>query len=132
MVVLQSIASGLLGPDAYVGGSGTAALGLGLHVLIATGVVLVYYAASGRWPALVHRPWLFGPLYGVAVYLVMSQVVVPLSRAELGPRSVAGIVNGVLIHIVGVGLPAALAARAARSLRPPLDNSRDNKYPRSP
>jgi hypothetical protein len=112
--VLQAIASGLLGRDAYRGGMPTAALGLALHFLIAAGVVLTYFAASGRWPALARRPWVYGPAYGVLVYLVMALVVVPLSRAQLGPRTVAGIVNGVLIHVLGVGLPAALAVRAAR------------------
>jgi hypothetical protein len=56
-----------------------------------------------------------GILYGLAVYVVMNYVVIPLSA--IGPRT-AGIplavhINGVLIHAFGVGLPSALAARAA-------------------
>ena len=35
MFVLQSIASGLLGPESYKGGLKSAALGLALHFLIA-------------------------------------------------------------------------------------------------
>jgi hypothetical protein len=48
----------------------------------------------------------------------MNLVVVPLSRigGSFGPP-LPVLVNGLLIHIVGVGLPAALAARAAAAPR---------------
>jgi hypothetical protein len=115
--ILQSIAAGLLGRDAYQGGIGSAFLGLFLHLFIAFVIVMIYYAASGRVQMLIRRPLLWGPLYGVAAYIVMSFVVVPLSAAGSGgvrvpPWPVA--LNGVLIHALGVGLPSALAARAAR------------------
>jgi hypothetical protein len=116
--ILQSISAGVLGADALQGGPGTAALGLLLHYVIATVIVLVYYVASGRLHALVRRPVLYGLLYGVAAYAVMTFVVVPLSAAGSGLRMPAWPValNGVLIHAFGVGLPSALAARAARGL----------------
>jgi hypothetical protein len=114
--ILQSISAGVLGRDAFQGGLGAAALGLLLHFFIATVIVVVYYIASGRLHALVRRPVLYGLLYGVAAYTVMNFVVVPLSAAGSGirmpPWPVA--LNGVLIHAFGVGLPSALAARAAR------------------
>jgi hypothetical protein len=54
--LLQGIASGLLGPQAFQGGWGTAVLGLALHFFIAFSAAAVYYAASrklscgsGRW-----------------------------------------------------------------------------------
>ncbi len=115
IAVLQSIASGLLGRAAYRGGMATAALGTLLHFGIAFAVVTTYYLASRRIPALAQRPWLYGPLYGLAVYCVMTFVVVPLSAASIGPPSLPVAVNGVLIHLLGVGLPSALAARAAGS-----------------
>jgi hypothetical protein len=114
--ILQSISAGVLGRDAFQGGLGAAALGLLLHFFIATVIVVVYYVASGRLHALVRRPVVYGLLYGVAAYTVMNFVVVPLSAAGSGirmpPWPVA--LNGVLIHAFGVGLPSALAARAAR------------------
>ncbi len=113
LVVLQSIASGLLGRAAYRGGIATAVLGTALHFGIALAVVTTYYLASGRIPSLVRRPWVYGPLYGLVVYCVMTFVVVPLSAAVVGRPSPAVIVNGVLIHMLGVGIPSALAARAA-------------------
>jgi hypothetical protein len=43
--LLQFIASGLLGPQAFQGGAGTAVLGLTLHFFIAFTLVAVFYAA---------------------------------------------------------------------------------------
>ena len=115
--ILQSIASGVLGRAAYQGGMRTAALGLVLHFVIAFGVVATYLAATRLIPALNRRPWLYGLLYGLVVYAVMNLVVVPLSAAALGsgPTPFVVRVNGVLIHMFGVGLPAALVAARANS-----------------
>jgi uncharacterized membrane protein len=106
----------VLGRAAYQGGTPTALLGLLLHFFIAFGVVTTYYAASRFIPALARRPWIFGPLYGLAVYVVMNSIVVPLSAAAVGSGTPppAVLANGLLIHMLGVGLPSALFARAAR------------------
>ena len=90
-------------------------MGLLLHFVIAFGVVATYLLATRLIPALNRRPWLYGLLYGVVVYAVMNLVVVPLSAAALGsgPTPLVVRVNGVLIHMFGVGLPAALVAARA-------------------
>jgi hypothetical protein len=121
--ILHSIASGLLGKEAREGGAATAALGVVLHFTIAAGIVGVYFLAARRLPLLARRPWTCGPLYGVAAYFVMQLVVLPLSAAAVGgiPRAWPVLVNGLLIHALGVGLPSALWARAA--LRPPARRS---------
>lgn len=115
--ILHSIAAGVLGREAAVaGGLPTAFLGLFLHFVIAFGVVATYMLVSRRIPILADKPWVFGPMYGIVVYYVMQFVVLPLSRAGGGgPRTkpLDVIVNGLLIHALGVGLPAALAAHAA-------------------
>ncbi|HEX6899706.1 MAG TPA: hypothetical protein VF789_08335 [Thermoanaerobaculia bacterium] len=113
--ILQSIAAGVLGRESFQGGIPTAALGLLLHYFIAFMVVLTYWLASRRMPGLAHRPLLYGLLYGLAVYVVMNFVVVPLSAAGSGIRIPATpvLINGLLIHALGVGLPSALFARAA-------------------
>ena len=112
--ILQSIAAGLLGRASFSGGWQTAALGFVLHFVIAFAVVLVYLVASRRVPILRRNYIACGLAYGILVYLVMNFVVVPMSAAGGGARPAAVIVNGVLIHMFGVGLPAALAARSAR------------------
>ena len=115
--ICQAIAAGVLGRAAFQGGAATAALGVALHFFIATTIVLVYHAASRRMPALARRPFAWGPLYGVGVYLVMNWVVIPLSNAPGGTPRLSTLLNGVGIHILGVGIPAALAARAAARAR---------------
>ena len=116
--ILQSIAAGLLGRAAFAGGWRTAALGLALHFFIAFMIVLVFLVASRRLRLLTRHPVITGLIYGIAVYLVMTFVVVPASAA--GGRGLPAwpvAVNGVLIHMFGVGLPASLAARAAARAR---------------
>ena len=114
--IFQSISAGVLGHAAAVqGGWRTALLGVLLHFFIALAVVSTFYAVSRRMRILTQHPILFGMLYGVAVYIVMNYAVIPLSA--IGPRPapipLAVQANGVLIHALGVGLPSALAARAA-------------------
>src|SRR5215213_2268096 len=46
--VLRFVASGLLGPAALTGDAKTAAIGLALHFLIATGATIVFYLASRK------------------------------------------------------------------------------------
>jgi hypothetical protein len=124
--VLQSVASGVLGSDAYRGGASTAMLGLGLHYFNALLITAIFFAAAAVVPALVRRPLVIGVAYGLVVYLVMNYVVVPLSR--IGPRPTPPIpiwVTGVLVHMFLIAVPIVLAAgrafrRSAASLRVPV------------
>jgi hypothetical protein len=116
--IFRYIAGGLLGLQAArAGGWDIVVLGVLLHFLIAMGAAASYCAASLWLPDLVRRPFLWGPIFGVAVYGFMDFVVVPLS---LLPRqahwsSTSVFANEILIHALGVGLP--IAWFAARSLR---------------
>lgn len=112
--ILHSIASGLLGRAAFQGGTATALLGLAIHFAIACAVVVAYHLASRRFPALRGRPLLWGPLYGVLVWVVMNRLVLPLTPAMTGTQSLAVVINGLLIHALGVGLPSALSSWAVR------------------
>jgi hypothetical protein len=107
--ILQSIASGLLGKAAYKGGAPTAVLGLALHFGIMAVMVAVYALASLRLPILTKRPVIMGLGYGLATYLVMNYVVLPLSR--VGPRGafvLPNFINGLMAHLVLVGLTVAV------------------------
>lgn len=118
--VFHSIAAGLIGrAAATAGGLTTAALGLLLHFGIATTVVAIYFVVSRWLPFLVRHPVVGGILYGPVVFLVMNLVVLPLSAAH-GTGTLptgAGLVNGLLIHVVGIGLPAALFTARGRTGR---------------
>jgi hypothetical protein len=109
--MLQGIAFGLIGPPALQGGPATAALGLLLHFVIATGAAAVYYAASRRLPILVRQAVACGIAYGVVVYLVMNLVVLPLSAIGWRPFIFSGVAIMIPIHMFCVGLPIALVVR---------------------
>jgi uncharacterized membrane protein YagU involved in acid resistance len=109
--VLQYIASGVLGRDAFQGGAATAAVGLLLHFVIAFGAAAVYVAASRRLPVLVRQAVAGGLAYGVIVYLVMSQFIVPLSRVVRPAGAAVWNPTMIVVHMLCVGLPIAIAAR---------------------
>ena len=120
MGILHSIAAGAIGRDsARAGGVPTAALGLLLHFLIAFIIASIYVVASRFLPVLRRRWLMCGIAYGVAAYFMMTFVVVPLSNA--GPGRIAFalpvtpmLINGLAIHMLGVGLPAAYFASRVR------------------
>lgn len=112
--VFQFIASGALGPKSFDGGWSTAALGVGFHFLIATGAAAAYYALSFKIPALVKRPALCGPLFGLAVLFFMHYGVVAISAIPMRPFGTANFINQVFAHIFCVGLPIAYMTRRAR------------------
>jgi hypothetical protein len=117
--IFQSIAGGLLGRAAYEGGAATALVGIGLHFFIATTAAAVYVLAGTRIALLVRRPVLAGMIYGLGVFVFMQYLVVPLSAAGGRPLAWPYVINGILIHAFGVGLPIALAAaRWHRRTRP--------------
>lgn len=118
--IFQAIAAGLLGRQAFQGGMGTAALGLVLHLIIATSIVAVACLLARRFPPLIRHPLIAGAVYGIGVWLVMNFVVIPLSAAMPAARSAPVVINGLLVHVVGVGVPALLFARAAGAPGPDL------------
>jgi hypothetical protein len=111
--ILQSVAAGLLGKDAASqGGAETAALGALLHLGIAIGMAAVYWCATRTWPSL-RRRWIAAGLgFGLVAYLVMTFVVVPLSKA--GPSAFwwPWVAASVFAHLCLVGLPLAWLARS--------------------
>lgn len=108
--VLQSIASGLLGKDAFAGGNATAWYGLLLHFLIMSGIALVFVFASRRLEILLRHPLLAGAAYGLVVFAIMTYVVVPLSASPIKPPPPLQVLEGLLIHMICVGLPISLTA----------------------
>jgi hypothetical protein len=104
----QGIASGALGTSAFSGGKKTAAAGLLFHFAIAFVVAAIYYGLSRRWLVLAEMPFVWGTIYGVAVHLVMSRIVLPLSAAPKRAFSAKAFLIQLAIHICFVGLPIAL------------------------
>lgn len=110
--ILQSVASGLLGADAFKGGAAIDALGAALHFLIAFTAAALYYAASRKFDFLVRHAVPCGVIYGLLIYAFMNYVVVPLSAVP--PRGAPApivFITGLLVHMFFIGLPIALAVR---------------------
>lgn len=111
--ILHAIASGLIGREAAIGGgAATAALGVAVHFSIATTMAAFYVLLSRWWSVFIRHAVPMGILYGIGAYFVMQLVVLPLSALRGGGVTLGpAFINGVLIHIAGVGLPIALIAR---------------------
>jgi len=105
--LLQTITSGLMGPESYQGGATTAALGIAIHFFIAFAAATVYYAASLRFNALIQHAVLCGLLYGIAIHLFMTFIVLPLSALKR-PFSAKAFATQWIVHMFFVGLPIAL------------------------
>jgi hypothetical protein len=107
-----AIAAGLIGPSALHGGVATYVLGVLLHFFIVFSAASVYYLASRRWGFLKEYPFVCGLFFGMAVELVMSYVVLPLSALhEKGPYELHDILLGLGVHMFVIGLPIALSVR---------------------
>jgi hypothetical protein len=85
-IILRAIARGLLGRSAMQGGDAVGFLGLGLQVAMSVLIALIYGLASLKLPILIRRWVTFGLLYGLAVFVVMNWVVVPLSALHAAPK----------------------------------------------
>ena len=108
----RGISSGLLGRSALEGGTAVWILGLALHFFIAVSAASVYYAASRKLKFLTESPLVCGLFYGIAVFLVMNLIVLPLSAIHFrGPFQYVGLVRGLLIHMFFIGLPIAWSVR---------------------
>ena len=79
LLISRFIAGGLLARDAIKGGPEMIALGVVLQWAMSIVIAGIYVFAATRLDAL-RRQWLlWGILYGIPVYFVMTYVVVPLS-----------------------------------------------------
>ena len=106
------IAGGLLGRRAFQGGAPTYVLGIFLHFFIASSAAAIYYGASRKLAFLKEHPLVCGLFYGIAVELVMSYIVLPLSALHArGPYKLHDLILGILVHMVTVGLPISFSVR---------------------
>jgi hypothetical protein len=119
--ILHYVASGAIGTRAFNGGTVTALLGLAVHFSLTTAMAGTFVALSRRFSVLYHQPWLSGIGYGVATFLLMNYVAVPLSAAPnwKAPTGWAW-VQAVMGGCAYVGIPIAFITRTYLS-RPAED-----------
>jgi uncharacterized membrane protein YagU involved in acid resistance len=122
--ILQAIASGVLGAQAYTGGASTAILGALLHTGISIAAGLAFSFGTVSLPILLRRPVVSGLAYGILVYLLMSYIVVPLSAAAFKAATNPMLIGmSLTIHMVAFALPISLLCRrligrSSTNLRP--------------
>ena len=114
--VFQSIAVGVLGKASLEGGVPAALLGAVLHVFMATMFVIACTLVARRVPDLLKKPYVYGPPYGVLLYIIMNFVVMPLSRVGASPsfKHLDTIAMSVVAHMVFGTICMLFARRALR------------------
>jgi len=112
--VLQSVASGLLGRDAYQGGIATALLGTALHFAMTVAMAAIFVAAARSLAPVREHLLVAGLAYGALIYFGMRWVIVPLSRFPGELRTINP--TELAVHVIGVGLVIAVAARRFAAL----------------
>lgn len=105
--ILQSVASGIFGKQAFNGGSTMAMTGLLIHFLIAVCFASGYYITFINISYLRKHPFLSGLAYGIVVWILMNLVVLPL-RFGYAPSLNITALPGILILMVCFGLPVSL------------------------
>jgi hypothetical protein len=109
---LIAIAGGLLGRDAFHGGTGTYVLGVFLQLFIATSAAAVFYGVSRRLRFMTEHAVVSGMFFGIAIYLVMNLVVLPLSALHVThPIALRDLIQGLLVHMIIIGLPISFSVR---------------------
>ncbi len=113
--MLHSVASGPFGEGVNSGGVATALAGLAVHFAIMTVMVAIFVTGARRLPFVTAHPLIAGIAHGVALYLFMYWVVLPLRWPDNFPSlKLRTVASALFAHIVCVGIPMALiTARGA-------------------
>ena len=115
--VLQTVASGPFG-NAIAKGPAGAPLGLLVHFAIMAAMVTVYVLGARRIPEVNRYWWIAGPLYGVALWIVMYWIVMPLRwDSYRTPSEALPIAKQLISHCLLTGLPIAWIASRYRVRR---------------
>ena len=116
--ILHTIAAGLIGPVARDGGAATAALGVGLHYLIAGIWTTIFALLLSRLDVVraitstLLRQVVTGLAWGVVIWMGMHFVVLPLSRLHAMPRFTATTPVMIAGHALLIGIPIVLTLAA--------------------
>ena len=110
--VPRGIASGLLGRQAMSGGMATWILGVFLHYFVAFSAACVFCVAGQKLKFFKDHFVVCGLFFGIAVFLVMTLIVLPLCAFHArGPYQLRSLIQGLLTHMVLIGLPISYSFR---------------------
>lgn len=106
--VLNFVAGGIFGKEAFTGGAIMQLTGLGLHYLFALLWTLVFFKTGPEILRTVKSTVVAGLLYGMLVWVFMNFVVVPASALPAAPFNFTNAMVAMLIIMFAVGLPIAI------------------------
>lgn len=116
--MLQYIASGAFGADAFSGGTMFAVVGILFHYSIALlWTTLFFKIYSWINASLSKNKFTVGIAYCFFVWLIMNCAILPLSKIPARPFNLTGAVIGAAIVIVAIGLPLSYLANRYYSRR---------------
>src|SRR4051812_46069401 len=111
ILVGQYISSAVFGKEAaYSGDISMIILGFLFHYVVAFGWTILFYSAYPRMSFLRGNKIIVGIAYGAFVWVMMSQVVVPLTLIGRGPFNFSNAAQAMAILMVCIGLPISLMA----------------------
>lgn len=108
VALLQGIASGAFGKSAMEGGALMAVAGIIFHYFITYFWVLIYFLLYLGIPLIRrHKIWSC-LLYGILIWVIMNNVVIPLSQIKPGPFRWDRALMNMAILMIMIGIPASL------------------------
>jgi hypothetical protein len=114
--MLRYVASGPFPPATDWGAAGSI-LGLIVHFTLMAIMAAAFALIARNTPNMLARPIQWGIVYGLATYVVMNWIVVPLRFDTPLPPKPISIASQLFAHIVLVGIPIAMIV--AKKLRSP-------------
>jgi len=117
LIVLKYIASAVFGKSAFYGDNLMAVWGLLLHFLIAFIWTIFFFFLYPKFKLLSWNRIITGIVYGIFIWLVMTRLVVPMSKASGGSFNLKQAIIAVLILIAAIGLPLSFIAHRYYAVR---------------
>jgi hypothetical protein len=108
--LLQFVASGLFGADAFTGGTLMAITGLIMHFMIATSWTLLFYLLYPRLRFLRKNTITAGIIYGAFVWIMMNFVILPITNIPKSSFNLTSAFIGMVILMLMIGMPNSVRA----------------------
>ena len=108
--LLQFVASGLFGPDAFTGGISMAIVGLVMHFMIAISWTSLFYLLYPRLSLLRKNKIVAGIIYGAFVWVIMNLVILPYTNIPKSPFNLTSAAIGMVILMLMIGMPNSFRA----------------------
>lgn len=105
IVIFKYISSGVLGADAFAGGTGIVLMGLLLHYIIALSFTILFCILYYNVKLPPNYKIFTGIAYGIFIWAIMNLVIVPLSHTPKSPFDISHALKEMLILIFMIGLP---------------------------